>query len=332
MADPTRIRASMQGDKVLVHSENSPEMVLSWLGCATLGAVAVTTNTKSVTSEMEYFAEKAQCVAAITQPQYAAMVRRANRSLGASYLVAVALWREGKPREAALANEDVQRAVELVRDSTKKLPTHSPEWSWAMLRTSKADADRLAKVIEADELGKLNRQLLEKLSPANASRAFQECWALDSAGKTKEAMEVGPTCHYAMGGVRVDPDSGESTVPGLFAAGEVTGGVHGANRLGGNSLSDLLVFGRRAGLGAAEAAAKAPATRIDAEATAAAERELLAFFENAGEDPYAWKGIVDRHGVHVRPSGEGGCIDSTKKVPDGMGGMGGMGGGGARMG
>ena len=69
---------------------------------------------------------------------------------------------------------------------------------------------------------------------------------------TAEAMEVGPTCHYIMGGVRVDADSTAATVPGLFAAGEVAGGMHGANRLGGNSLSDLLVFGRRAGIGAAE--------------------------------------------------------------------------------
>ncbi len=69
---------------------------------------------------------------------------------------------------------------------------------------------------------------------------------------TKEPMEVGPTCHYSMGGVRVDADSTATTVPGLFAAGEVAAGLHGANRLGGNSLSDLLVFGRRAGLYAAE--------------------------------------------------------------------------------
>jgi succinate dehydrogenase flavoprotein subunit len=68
---------------------------------------------------------------------------------------------------------------------------------------------------------------------------------------TKEPMEVGPTCHYVMGGVEVDPDTGAATVPGLFAAGECSGGMHGSNRLGGNSLSDLLVFGRRAGLGAA---------------------------------------------------------------------------------
>ena len=69
---------------------------------------------------------------------------------------------------------------------------------------------------------------------------------------TAEPMEVGPTCHYMMGGVRVDAETEQTTVPGLFAAGEVAGGMHGANRLGGNSLSDLLVFGRRAGMAAAE--------------------------------------------------------------------------------
>src|SRR4051795_3617904 len=72
---------------------------------------------------------------------------------------------------------------------------------------------------------------------------------------TTEAMEVGPTCHYVMGGVEVDPDTEQARVPGLFAAGEVAGGMHGSNRLGGNSLSDLLVFGRRAGQAAAECAA-----------------------------------------------------------------------------
>jgi succinate dehydrogenase / fumarate reductase flavoprotein subunit len=69
---------------------------------------------------------------------------------------------------------------------------------------------------------------------------------------TKEPMEIGPTCHYVMGGVEVDPDTTASAVPGLFAAGEVSGGMHGSNRLGGNSLSDLLVFGKRAGDGAAD--------------------------------------------------------------------------------
>lgn len=69
---------------------------------------------------------------------------------------------------------------------------------------------------------------------------------------TKDEMEVGPTCHYVMGGIEVDPDSGGADTPGLFAAGECSGGMHGSNRLGGNSLSDLLVFGRRAGLGASD--------------------------------------------------------------------------------
>jgi succinate dehydrogenase flavoprotein subunit len=69
---------------------------------------------------------------------------------------------------------------------------------------------------------------------------------------TKEPMEIGPTCHYVMGGVEVDPDTAATSVPGLFAAGEVSGGMHGSNRLGGNSLSDLLVFGKRAGDGAAD--------------------------------------------------------------------------------
>src|SRR6266853_3999017 len=69
---------------------------------------------------------------------------------------------------------------------------------------------------------------------------------------TRGPMEVGPTCHYMMGGIRVDAETANSSLPGLFAAGEAAAGLHGANRLGGNSLSDLLVFGRRAGLAAAE--------------------------------------------------------------------------------
>ncbi|WP_156758286.1 fumarate reductase/succinate dehydrogenase flavoprotein subunit [Actinokineospora pegani] len=89
---------------------------------------------------------------------------------------------------------------------------------------------------------------------------------------TAEPMEVGPTCHYVMGGVEVDPDTGAATVPGLFAAGECSGGMHGSNRLGGNSLSDLLVFGRRAGLGAAsyvEGLASRPTVPAEAVDTAA---------------------------------------------------------------
>jgi succinate dehydrogenase / fumarate reductase, flavoprotein subunit len=106
---------------------------------------------------------------------------------------------------------------------------------------------------------------------------------------TKEPMEVGPTCHYMMGGVRVDAESQESTVPGLFAAGECAGGMHGANRLGGNSLSDLLVFGRRAGLYAARYAAGLSATpAADPEAIDELARHAVRPFEAAGaENPYA---------------------------------------------
>src|SRR5881409_334886 len=107
---------------------------------------------------------------------------------------------------------------------------------------------------------------------------------------TKEPMEVGPTCHYVMGGVRVDADSTAATVPGLFAAGEVAGGMHGSNRLGGNSLSDLLVFGRRAGLHAALYAKDfGGALTVDSGQVERAARALLAPFERAagGENAYS---------------------------------------------
>ncbi|MBM3818577.1 MAG: fumarate reductase/succinate dehydrogenase flavoprotein subunit [Acidimicrobiia bacterium] len=105
---------------------------------------------------------------------------------------------------------------------------------------------------------------------------------------TKEPMEVGPTTHYVMGGVRVDADSQMSTVPGLFAAGECASGINGANRLGGNSLSDLIVFGKRAGEYAAEYARKNPAARVSDEALARVERTALEPFERgaSGENPY----------------------------------------------
>jgi succinate dehydrogenase / fumarate reductase, flavoprotein subunit len=104
---------------------------------------------------------------------------------------------------------------------------------------------------------------------------------------TKAPMEVGPTCHYVMGGIRVEAETGQSSVQGLFAAGEAAAGLHGANRLGGNSLSDLLVFGRRAGLAAAEHAKKTPTSTLDEAQMESAERAMLAPFERpAGESPY----------------------------------------------
>ena len=110
---------------------------------------------------------------------------------------------------------------------------------------------------------------------------------------TKEPMEVGPAQHYVMGGVEVDADTGESCVPGLFAAGEVSGGMHGSNRLGGNSLSDLLVFGRRAGMGAAEYLSRlGPKLPVPDEGEiAAAHAEALAPLQRTGGgNPYAVHG------------------------------------------
>jgi succinate dehydrogenase / fumarate reductase flavoprotein subunit len=105
---------------------------------------------------------------------------------------------------------------------------------------------------------------------------------------TKEAMEIGPTTHYIMGGVRVDGDSQMSTLPGLFACGECAAGLHGANRLGGNSLSDLLVFGKRAGEYAARFARDTGPVKIDAGQVEQAAEQALVPFERgtAGEGPY----------------------------------------------
>ncbi|MFE1594343.1 fumarate reductase/succinate dehydrogenase flavoprotein subunit [Nocardia sp. NPDC058705] len=108
---------------------------------------------------------------------------------------------------------------------------------------------------------------------------------------TAEPMEVGPTCHYVMGGIEVNPDTGAAVVPGLFAAGECSGGMHGSNRLGGNSLSDLLVFGRRAGLGASAYVQQLTAKPVPAEADVDdAVKTALAPFDSTadetGENPY----------------------------------------------
>ena len=118
---------------------------------------------------------------------------------------------------------------------------------------------------------------------------YQQFKELADVDITKEAMEVGPTFHYMMGGVRVDADTAATTVPGLYAAGEVAAGLHGANRLGGNSLSDLLVFGRRAGLAAAEYAVSCPRpSTVNAEEVEYAAHTMLAPFERTGgENPYS---------------------------------------------
>jgi succinate dehydrogenase / fumarate reductase, flavoprotein subunit len=105
---------------------------------------------------------------------------------------------------------------------------------------------------------------------------------------TAGPMEVGPTLHYMMGGIRVEAETAQSSLPGLFAAGEAAAGLHGANRLGGNSLSDLLVFGRRAGLAAAQHAKEVAAPKLDEGQIGEGEREALSAFQRqGGENPYA---------------------------------------------
>jgi succinate dehydrogenase / fumarate reductase flavoprotein subunit len=131
---------------------------------------------------------------------------------------------------------------------------------------------------------------------------WQQFHELADVDITRDPMEVGPTTHYMMGGVRVDPVTQAATVPGLFAAGEVAGGLHGSNRLGGNSLSDLLVFGRRAGAGAADyAKAISGEPRVATADVDAAVAELLAPFERSGgENPYAVQdALQDMMGTYV---------------------------------
>jgi succinate dehydrogenase / fumarate reductase flavoprotein subunit len=134
-----------------------------------------------------------------------------------------------------------------------------------------------------DRLPKAEEHIKRKLP--SMYHQFKQLADLDI---TKEPMEVGPTTHYMMGGVRVDGESQMSTVPGLFAAGEVAAGLHGANRLGGNSLSDLLVFGRRAGRYAAEFASANGQAKVDEAELQATAAEALEPFDRgpSGENPY----------------------------------------------
>lgn len=133
---------------------------------------------------------------------------------------------------------------------------------------------------------------------------------------TKEPMEVFPTTHYVMGGVRVDAETAGSTVPGLFAAGEVAGGMHGANRLGGNSLSDLLVFGRRAGMGATEYANEISDNTLNINETEVDEavKEMLEPFENPeGENPYTiHQALQEAMGEYV------GVFRTHEKITEGV--------------
>ena len=175
-------------------------------------------------------------------------------------------------------------------DSARRTPDLLPRDEVARAINSEVKAGRGSPHggVYLDIASRLTPEQIKKRLPSMYHQ-FKELAGVDI---TKEPMEVGPTCHYVMGGVEVDADTGAATVPGLFAAGECSGGMHGSNRLGGNSLSDLLVFGRRAGLGAADyvrALSSRPKVSEDAVETAA--KRALAPFETPtnganAENPY----------------------------------------------
>jgi succinate dehydrogenase / fumarate reductase, flavoprotein subunit len=135
-------------------------------------------------------------------------------------------------------------------DSARRTPDLLPrdEVARAINSEVKAGRDTTHGGVFLDIASRLPAEEIKRRLPS----MYHQFMELAEVDITKDAMEVGPTLHYVMGGIEVDPDFGAATVPGLFAAGECSGGMHGSNRLGGNSLSDLLVFGRRAGLGAAD--------------------------------------------------------------------------------
>ena len=171
-------------------------------------------------------------------------------------------------------------------DSARRTPDLLPRDEVARAINSEVKAGR------GSPHGGVFLDIASRLTPEEIKRRlpsmYHQFMQLAEVDITKDPMEVGPTCHYVMGGIEVDPDTGASVVPGLFAAGECSGGMHGSNRLGGNSLSDLLVFGRRAGLGAANYV-RALNTRPAVAPTAvdAAARLALAPFDGppAGGEP-----------------------------------------------
>lgn len=176
-------------------------------------------------------------------------------------------------------------------DSARRTPDLLPRDEVARAINSEVKAGR------GTPHGGVYLDIASRLTPEEIKRRlpsmYHQFMELAGVDITKEPMEVGPTCHYVMGGIEVDADTGAATVPGLFAAGECSGGMHGSNRLGGNSLSDLLVFGRRAGLGAADyVRALSSRPTVSPESVDAAARLALAPFEGptdgtAPENPYA---------------------------------------------
>jgi succinate dehydrogenase / fumarate reductase flavoprotein subunit len=198
-----------------------------------------------------------------------------------------------------------------IPDNYKSSTADNPEEGWRYTQGDKA-ARRPPELLTRDHVARcINREvkagrgsphggayldiawIKEKLPNAEAHikkklpSMYHQFMQLAGVDITKEVMEVGPTTHYIMGGVRVDGDSQMTTVPGLFAAGEVAAGLHGANRLGGNSLSDLLVFGKRAGDYAAKFAKENGTAKFDDAQVETAAKAALEPFERTGSDgPY----------------------------------------------
>ena len=211
---------------------------------------------------------------------------------------------------------------EMFRKDFADSEAEADRWVQAVIAGQKPDARRPPELLTRDVVARAISQevregrgsphggafldIASKRSPDEIRRKLPGMWQqfheLADVDITRDPMEVGPTTHYVMGGVRVDPETQAATVPGLFAAGEVAGGLHGSNRLGGNSLSDLLVFGRRAGEGAAQVAksfrGEPRVANGDVEAAAA---DLLAPFERkGGENPYAVQdALQDMMGTYV---------------------------------
>jgi succinate dehydrogenase / fumarate reductase flavoprotein subunit len=202
------------------------------------------------------------------------------------------MWKylpEDRRREYAATDEEAQRWVEALSAGRQTDARRPPELS---------TRDNVSRAIYTEvregrgsphggvflDISYLPADLVRRKLPS----MYEQFKELADVDITAGPMEVGPTTHYVMGGIRVHPDTGAATVAGLFAAGEVAGGMHGANRLGGNSLSDLLVFGQRAGAGAAAYAAKATGVPyVDPVQVREAERELdEPLAASDGEDPY----------------------------------------------
>src|SRR6201991_2939823 len=175
-------------------------------------------------------------------------------------------------------------------DSAGRTPSFLPRDEVARAINSEMKAGRGTPHggVYLDIASRLTPEQIKKRLPS----MYHQFMELAGVDITKEPMEVGPTCHYVMGGIEVDADTGAATVPGLFAAGECSGGMHGSNRLGGNSLSDLLVFGRRAGLGAADyVRALSSRPTVSDQAIETAAKRALAPFETptngaTAENPY----------------------------------------------